>query len=162
MNGHTMRTKKAPPPAKRGPGAPTKRTPEVAERIFSAVRQGVPFTHAARLAGIVYSTFCEWRNTDAEFRGQLDAAISAGVEKRLKMIQNAADAGDWRAAEAWLRLVLPAEYGRQRLELTGENGAPLAAGVQIYLPRKDIGAVVETEPAATLALTEGSPDANGG
>ena len=160
-----MRTKKAPPPAKRGPGAPTKRTPEVADRIFSAVRQGVPFTHAARLAGICYSSFCEWRNTDAAFRERLDAAISLGVEKRLKLIQDAADGGDWRAAEAWLRLVLPAEYGRQRLELTGENGAPLAAGITLYLPRKDNGnAIVETtgERMERPALIEGTPDGNDG
>jgi hypothetical protein len=157
MNGHTMRTKKAPPPAKRGPGAPTKRTPEVAERIFSAVRQGVPFTHAARLAGIVYSTFCEWRNTDAEFRGQLDAAISAGVEKRLKLIQDAADNGDWRAAEAWLRLVLPAEYGRQRLELTGENGSPLLGAIAVYLPAKQGG---NGSPVVTVSPTRVIEDAN--
>src|ERR1039458_6993037 len=160
MNGHTMRTKKTPPPTRRGPGAPTKRTPEVAERIFSAVRQGVPFTHAARLAGIVYSTFCEWRNTDAEFRGQLDAAISAGVEKRLKLIQDAADNGDWRAAECWLRLVLPAEYGRQRLELTGADGGPLGGGVTLYLPQKASATMVDVAPAAP-ALAEGSPDGNG-
>jgi len=120
-------------------GRPTKRTPDVADRIILAVRQGVPFTHAARLAGIAYSSFCDWRNTDPQFRERLDAAISAGVEKRLRMIQDAADNGDWRAAEAWLRLVLPAEYGRNRIELTGADGAPLTGAVALYLPQKQDG-----------------------
>ena len=146
---------------KRSRGRPTVRTPDVAERVLLAVSKGVPFTHAARLAGISYSAFCDWRNTDAEFRGRLEEAISSGVEERLATIVESART-DWRAAEAWLRLVLPAEYGRQRLELTGADGAPLTAGVQLYLPRKDNGAVVETEPAAPLALAEGSPDGNGG
>jgi hypothetical protein len=137
-------------------GRPTKRTSDIADRICFAVSKGVPFGHAARLAGIAYSSFCDWRNSDPGFRGRLDAAISAGVEKRLKMIQDAADAGDWRAAEAWLRLVLPAEYGRQRLELTGAEGSPLSAGVQLYLPAKDV-TVDECEPEAP-ALTEGERD----
>ena len=142
-----------------GEGAPTKCTAETAARIFSAVSKGVPFGHAAKLAGICYTSFCNWRNKDAAFREQLDAAISLGVEKRLRMIQDAADAGDWRAAEAWLRLVLPMEYGRQRLELSGVDGAPLSAGVRLYLPAKN-GAVIECEPEAP-ALAEGSADGNG-
>ena len=93
----------------RKPGRQTVRTPETAERILAAVRLGTPFHHCVKLVGIGYSTFCEWRNEDAEFREQLDGAIAAGVEKRLRQIQDAADNGDWRAAECWLRLVLPAE-----------------------------------------------------
>ena len=121
--------------------------------------KGVPFGHAAKLAGICYTSFCDWRNKDAEFRERLDAAISLGVEKRLRLIQDAADNGDWRAAEAWLRLVLPMEYGRQRLELSGVDGAPLSAAVRLYLPAKS-GAVVSCEPEAP-ALTEGNADGNG-
>jgi hypothetical protein len=145
-------------PIKRRPvGAPSKRTPDVADRICLAVSKGVPFCHAARLSGISYSMLCDWRNTDPEFSERLDAAISEGVEKRLKMIQDAADGGDWRAAEVWLRLVLPSEYGRQRLELTGANGSPLAGTVAIVLPQK----VDNGPPVVTVPALEERTNANG-
>jgi hypothetical protein len=36
-----------------------------------------------------------------------------------------------------LERCFPAEFGRSRIELTGENGSPLAVGVGIYLPAKN-------------------------
>src|SRR5579883_1355728 len=123
-------------------GRPTVRTPQTAQRLVELVGKGVPYKHACAAAGISYSVFCEWRAADPQFAAQLDEAISQGVEARLKSIAEAA-ATDWRAAEAWLRLVLPAEFGRNRVELTGPGGTPLAAGIQLYLPKKEAAPIVE-------------------
>jgi hypothetical protein len=157
-----MKTRNAKPPAKVGPGRQTVRTAANAERIFHAVSLGVPFHHATTLAGISYSTFCAWRVEDAEFRERLDAAIAAGVEKRLNTILTASENGDWRASEAWLRLVLPMEFGRNRIELSGPGGSPLAGVVAIMLPPKQDGNGGQLPAVSVSALAERNADGNGG
>ena len=125
-------------PTKRTPGRPTVRTVEVAGRVCEAVGRGVPYTFACRLAGISYSVFCEWRNSDATFREQLEEAVAVSVEARLLTIRDAA-ATDWRAASWWLEHVLPESFARNRIELTGPDGSPLAGAIALYLPQKQDG-----------------------
>ncbi len=97
-------------------GRPSVRTPETAERICEAVALGVPYSHAVKLAGIGYSTFCEWRNEDPEFEQKLDAALSESVEARLKIIRDNA-AGDWRCAAWFLEHVLPEHFAKSRIQV---------------------------------------------
>ena len=119
----------------------------------------MPFAFACGVAGISSATFHAWRNEDPAFKQRIEEAVALGVNERLKTIEEAAR-GDWRAASWLLEHCQPQHFARNRLEVTGPDGAPLAAGVQLYLPRKDNSAVVEAEPAAP-ALTEGNPDAIG-
>ena len=151
-----------PPQSPEKPGGrPTVRTPEAAARILQAVSIGAPLVHAARAAKICYATLAAWRNEDPEFKERLEHAISLCVEKRLKTIQDAADAGDWRASEAWLRLVLPQEFSRSRLEITGSDGAPLTAGLQLYLPKKELPTIEAGDPVEVPALADRSGNGNG-
>jgi hypothetical protein len=61
------------------------------------------------------------------------------VEKRLKKIEDASNAGDWRAS-AWLLEHCQAQYfARNRIEVTGADGAPLTGAIAVYLPQKDNG-----------------------
>ena len=115
--------------------------------------RGLPLCHAARAAGISNSHLCKWRLEDERFALRIESAVSKAIEKRLRKIEQAANAGDWRAAECWLRLVLPAEYGRNRLEVTGADGSPLAGMVAICLPPKqdDNGNAL---PAVTVPALE--------
>ena len=127
------------PPRKRRRGQPTKWTPPLIRRLLRTIGRGVPFNHACRACGVSVSSFCEKRNSDPGLQAKVEGAVSRAVERRLRVIQNAADTGDWRAAEAWLRLVLPAEYGRQRLELSGVDGGPLAQiAVVLQWPHQQI------------------------
>jgi hypothetical protein len=142
------------------PGRPTVRTAANSARVLKAISTGCPLTHAARASGISYSALCDWKKDDPEFAERLEIAISEAVELRLKVIQDAANAGDWRAAQAWLAVVLPMEYGRQKIDVCGPDGGPLTAGVQIYLPAKQV-ASVETGRAEPAALVERNGDANG-
>ena len=71
-------------------------------------------------------------------------------------------ATDWRCAAWYLEHVHPESFARNRIELSGPDGAPLAAGVQLYLPKKDGAPVVECEPLQLPALSEGNGDDNGG
>jgi hypothetical protein len=97
----------------------------------------MPFSHACAVARIAFQTFCDWRNTDADFHRQIEEAVARGVNARLKVIEKAANLGDWRASAWMLEHCQPQHFARNRLEVTGADGAPLAAGVQLYLPRKE-------------------------
>jgi len=140
---------------KRPRGAPTKRTPETATRLCEAVARGLPFTYACRVAGISYSTFCAWRNEDKELDDQLELAVASAVEKRLAVIEKAADLGDTGCARWLLEHLHPQFFARNRIEITGADGAPLAAGIQLYLPKKQLPAVEIEAPKALEAPANG-------
>jgi hypothetical protein len=96
------RTVKAEPQQPRGkPGRPTVQTAARAKIIYDSVARGIPYNHACAIAGISVQTFCDWRKRSPVFQQRLDEAIARGVESRLKKIEQASDAGDWRAS-AWL------------------------------------------------------------
>jgi hypothetical protein len=150
-------------PSKPHPGgAKTIRTPEMAQLLSACVAKGLPYIMCCSVAGISRSAFFEWKSADPAFAEQLEQALARGALARLKVIEDGARQGDWRASAWLLEHCLPQHFARSRYELTGADGAPLTAGVQLYLPRKDNGAVVETsEPAEVHALAERSPDGNG-
>jgi hypothetical protein len=126
--------------------------------ILASVEKGLPFVLCCSVAGISRSAFFQWKAEDAAFADRIDAALARGAERRLKRIEDASDAGDWRASAWLLEHCLPQHFAKTRLEVTGADGGPLAGGVSLYLPTKNV--FVETAPAAP-ALTEGSGDADG-
>jgi hypothetical protein len=90
---------------------PTKLTPEVHKAVVDALEIGATRVDAAGAAGIDYTTFLNWME-----RGEKDGKgiffkffkASALAEYRarlkyLKVIQKAADDGDWRAALEYLK-----------------------------------------------------------
>lgn len=60
QNGHAI--------VKRGVGRPTKRTPEVEAHILRALRVGLSYENAAKMAGIGATTLDEWIADDDDFR----------------------------------------------------------------------------------------------
>jgi len=110
----------------------------------------MPLSLAASAAGIAISTLHAYRNRHTAFAQEVEAAISRGVEARLKKIEDASNAGDWRASAWLLEHTQPQHFARNRIEVTGADGSPLAGTVGIYLPQKqDTG-----EPAP---ITVGAP-----
>jgi transposase-like protein len=118
-------------------GRPTKFTPDTVKNILKCLGQGMPLSLAARAAGINPLTLTVWRRKHPAFDEAAARAIARGVEKRLKKIEDASEAGDWRAAAWLLEHCQPEHFARNRVEVTGADGAPLAAAVAIYLPQKD-------------------------
>ena len=87
-------------------GRTSKKTPATVKMLVKAIGRGLPFSHACSMAGISFETFSKWRSNDEQFRAQIEKAVSNGISKRLKIIEEASlgAAGsrpDWRAA-AWL------------------------------------------------------------
>jgi hypothetical protein len=102
---------------------------------------GVPATHAARAAGLSYQSLLNYQRLHPQFADDMARAVSEGVESRLEVIERATQSQDeairLRAACWFLEHTQPAHFARNRIELTGADGSPLAAAVAIYLPKKD-------------------------
>jgi hypothetical protein len=131
-------------------GRPTVRNPENRELILKAVRLGQPLVRAAKLAGMTYETLREWRLSDVGFSAALEKAGSEMELAQLARIEQAAQKGNWQASAWKLERLLPATYGRVRLEITGADGAPIA--------HADVGKMSDEE-LAKIAEMKSDPDA---
>ena len=116
-------------------GRPTKLSPQVREKIVSAVKAGAYATTACRAAGISESTFYRWlerggRESSGVFREFVEAVEQAEAEGEVHAVAviRRAMGEDWRAALAYLERRHPARWRRhQATELTvlGEGSPPL-------------------------------------
>ncbi len=126
-------------PAKKAKGAPSKFTPDTRRRLIEAVAAGVPFAHACAVCRVSYSSFCDYRNAHPEFAAQIERAVAEAIEKHLRLIIRAAENGDTASSRWFLERVHSQHFARNRVEVTGADGAPLAGAIAVYLPRKETG-----------------------
>ena len=140
-------------PDKRKPGRPTKFTPAMRKRILRCLTGGMPISLAASAAGTCYQSIVTWRAANPEFDSAISEAIALGIEKRLAVIEMANDESDWRAAAWLLEHCQPEHFAKNRIEITGANGGPLAGAVGSFRPRKDgtTETVVEVNAAQEIA-----------
>ena len=116
------------------PGRPTKLTPEVQDRIVSAIRAGNYSRVAAEYAGISERTFYGWlrRGQQAktgvyrDFWCAVQRAEREAEVRAVAMIQKSMDS-NWRAALAFLERKYPSRWGRKdRLSVEIEPREALA------------------------------------
>jgi hypothetical protein len=118
-------------------------TAAVQTRIVDAVRAGATREQAAAAAGIGKRTLQRWLAHGegdraaarfASFAAALREAEAAMVVDAVEGIQQAAQAGDWRARAWLLERRFPAEWGRRSAhELSGPAGEPLELGGDLNL-----------------------------
>lgn len=89
-------------------GRPSKLTPEVQERLVSAIRQGLKYDTACALAGISYYTMRNWviageGAADGIYFNFLTALKKAEAEAEQDLVKSIKDAGkrEWQA-NAWI------------------------------------------------------------
>jgi hypothetical protein len=99
---------------------PTKLTPEVRERVADAIGLGAYAEQAARAAGISPSTYYDWlRRGEAgeepfsEFSETIRVREAQAEVDAIRVIRQAADGGDWRAAGHYLERRHPERWGRR-------------------------------------------------
>ncbi|HEX4952683.1 MAG TPA: hypothetical protein VF017_04725 [Thermoanaerobaculia bacterium] len=117
-------------------GRPSKLTPEVQDRIVSAIRAGNYAQVAAGFAGIGESTFYRWmeqgeRAEDGAFREFRDAVKRAEHEAEVRAVAiiQAQMPIHWQAAMTYLERKFPTRWGRrERVDVTSAE-RPLAGGV---------------------------------
>ena len=139
MSNVSLTTKRKPP------GRPTKFTTVTRRRLIEAVAKGLPFRHACAASGLSYSIFCDYRNAHAEFNAEIEKAVACAIEKRLAIIEKAANLGDVGCAKWLLEHLHPENFARNRIEVTGADGSPLTGIIAIFLPAKDAA-----QPAANV------------
>ena len=115
-------------------GRPTKLTPEVQDKIVTALRAGNYQETAARYAGIAEPTFYEWMARGKSEPGSIYSEFAEAVEKAkadaevrdVALIDRAAADGNWQAAAWKLERKFPNRWGRvNRTEVTGADGGAL-------------------------------------
>ena len=138
-------------------GRPSLFQPATIRKILRSAERGLPLVHCAASAGITYMTLTKYRAEHTEFADALSKAVSKGVEARLKVVEDALTSPDenirLRSAFWFLEHTCP-YFSRQRIELTGVDGAPLAGLVAVYLPQKDgdgNGSPLVTAPRKEIA-----------
>jgi hypothetical protein len=96
-------------------GRPSKRTPERAQRLLDAVRDGNTLQAACACAGISEDVLARWRRQSAEFAESVTRAIAESEVALVATIRKAST-DDWRAS-AWLLERRFAETWSQRARL---------------------------------------------
>jgi hypothetical protein len=134
-------------------GRPIKFDARTRRRLIEAIGAGVPICHACAVCRVSKSGFHEYRASHPKFAALIEAATAKAIEKHLRLIIKAAENGDTANSRWFLERVHSQHFGRTKLEITGADGSPLAAGVMLYLPQKETaaGSVVTVPPQ----LTEG-------
>ena len=90
-------------------GRPTKYNKKTMDRLCEALADGMPISGACVVAGIGVTTLNEWRDKYPSVEERMNQARERFREKALQTIGRAIDTGDWRAAQAALKLTF-AEY----------------------------------------------------
>jgi hypothetical protein len=132
-------------------GRPWKFTPATRRRLIAVVAKGVPLTYAAGACGVSRSAFFEFRSSHPRFEEAVQRAIGRAIEKNLDRILTAAKNGDISSAKWYLEKCHSKFFSRQSVELTGEDGQPLAAAVAVYLPAKNAPENAKALPVVTTA-----------
>jgi hypothetical protein len=91
-------------------GRPSKLTPEVVDKLLEALADGLTLEQAATSVGVHRDTLRRWRDENAWLNEQLEQAREECRRKMLGVIKSAAESGDPRAAETFLRLSFFPQY----------------------------------------------------
>ena len=89
----------------------TKRTPATEALLLEAFRFGCTRRAACAHAGIGHDTLYRWMQADPDFAHLCLCAENAAEADYTKILFNAAQKGDWRAAETWLKRRRKSDWG---------------------------------------------------
>lgn len=119
-----------------------KRTPENARRAVELRKLGMTQEEIAKALGMSPSNLSQWLNSDESFLTTFHDSYTDFKERHLRVFEEAAARGDWRASDRRLQIAEPATYGGG----TGEKG-----GVTVVLninrdEQVEINPVIEHTP----------------
>lgn len=152
-----MAVKTKPEPVK--PGPKSKKTPEVQAKLIEALRDGCTNRAACAWAGISEAEFYEWQKESTEFKETCTRAGDLAEAGFTKVIQQAAEAGDWKAAESWLKRRRKGEWS-ERLEQTGADGG--AIETRDVTDTERLERLIALSNAARIRRDGSPPDGTGG
>ena len=120
---------------------------EVRDQLLEELRAGLTITDACAQVGITRVTYYAWLE-DPEWSLEVDAARTFPRAQMTNVMIQAALAGDWRPAHAYLKSVAPAEWSERRevalnVNNSGSNGAALVQDMIAQL-RNDLESSTES------------------
>ena len=120
---------------------------EVRDQLLEELSSGLTITDACAQVGIPRVTYYAWLE-DPEWSLEVDAARTFPRAQMTNVMIQAALAGDWRPAHAYLKSVAPDEWSERReVELnvnnSGSNGAALVQDMIAQL-RNDLESSTES------------------
>src|SRR5439155_9145176 len=128
-----------------GGGRPTKLTPDVQERLTSAIRAGNFYEAACGYAGIDYRTFRRWmergeRESRGQFRALREAVEKAEADAEVTVVAQwrSQISSSWQAARDFLARRYPDRWRpSERLEHSGPGGGPIDLATLIQRAREN-------------------------
>ncbi len=117
--------------ARRKRGRPSKLSPEVADRLCSAIGNGNYLQDACCYAGIDYSTLRRWmirgeEATRGEYREFYEMVKTVEATMIIELVGSwRARMDSWQSIAAFLERRFPEKFGRRRVEIMGEGGDPI-------------------------------------
>ena len=142
-------------PAKKTAGRPTALLEEVKEQtLLDYIRIGTPIRKAVTASGIAEKTFYNWmargmaererlslvpnakeNPTEViflQFLQRVEQARTEAITKKVAVIAEAGNDGDWRAAAWYLERQVPEDFGKtDRFEIGGTNGEAIKVQVEM-------------------------------
>ena len=85
-------------------GRPSKLTDEVVDKLLRALADGLTLEQAATSVGVHRDTLRRWREENPSLNEQLEQAREECRRKMFGVIKSAAECGDYKAAETFLRM----------------------------------------------------------
>ena len=138
-------------------GRPTKLTAEVELALCAALTDGLTFQVAAAAIGVCPASVDRWRKAGKdevpygphsakrmrEFLTNVERAVASCERDMAKVIREAAQGGDWKAAAHFNARRFHERWGsKQRVEIEDVSDRP---PVQVWTPRADIAVLTEGE-----------------
>jgi len=127
---------------------------EKADALAALIGQGMAITYACAVVGVSPQTYYNWQERFPDFRQQVEKANAFAQYTLLEIVNKAAKAGSVEDAKWLLVHRWPEHFARNRIEVTGPNGAPLSGGVVILPPKDPDSIAVNPVPQA---LPDASP-----
>jgi hypothetical protein len=95
-------------------GRPSKRTPEITDKICDSISYGLTDEEVAALVGIDDSTLTRWKK-DSEFCGAIKKAVAMRKLDRLKRIEKGEPG--WQGTAWAMERLYPKEFSRPEVQL---------------------------------------------
>jgi transposase len=149
---------------KKGPGQPTKLTPERMNAIVTMLEAGGYIEEACEAVGIGRSTYYSWLSRGQEESDRINAGMepnpketpfleflntvskanAEGIMGHVLNIDRAAKDGTWQASAWILERKQPHKWGRRdRTEVTGEGGGPIHVNVSTEELERKVARILE-------------------
>lgn len=146
----------------RAVGRPSKFTPEVRNRILSAIRNGNTYEASAQYGGISYSLLREWivqgeQDQAGEFLEFVEALKKAEAEAEVEsvaLIRRSAQEGQWQAAAWFLERRKPSEWGRKDRHEVAQTNLNINWD---DLTENELERIAAGEDAATVLASRSQP-----